>query len=443
MINREIAIFWFRRDLRLKDNHALLKALESGLDIMLIFIFDTNILDRLESKEDRRVDFIYTHICNIEKELSQTGTHLNIFYGDPFKIYSDLFKKHNIKEIYFNSDYEPYTITRDAAIGELASTYGVRVREFKDHIIFSPQEILKSDLTPYTVYTPYSKRWIEKISNSGKIDIFNSLDILNKEISRVISFEEYSIFPLEKTGFLHINNRDASESSISEIPVIDPNKISVYDKTRDYPSVDGTSRIGHHLRFGTISVREAVNRALDLNTVWLKELIWREFFISILYHFPKVEHSPFKPTFDNISWRNNYSEIELWFNGKTGYPLVDAGMRELNSTGYMHNRVRMATASFFTKHLLADWRIGEQYFASKLLDFELASNNGNWQWSAGCGCDAAPYFRVFNPTLQQSKFDPEFKYIKRWVPEFGTPDYPSPIVDHKYARERFLQQFKQ
>jgi len=382
-----INIFWFRRDLRTYDNTALSYALKAGKKVIPIFILDRNILDSLE-KDDKRVEFIRETLIKLQKELS-----LEVYYGFPLEIFSQLIDKYNIENVYTNHDYEPYAIRRDKRIRNFLEESRIGFHTYKDQVIFEKDEIVKEDGKPYTVFTPYSRKWLNKLAS--------------------IQFKKYKRLDLD---FL-----------------------DQYKDKRDHPAADGTSRLGIHLRFGTISIRQLVQQVKDVSPTFLNELIWREFFQSILWHFPDVVDHSFKSEYDRIPWRNNEKEFQAWCDGKTGYPIVDAGMRELNATGFMHNRVRMITASFLCKHLLIDWRWGEAYFAEKLLDFELASNNGNWQWAAGSGCDAAPYFRIFNPSLQAKKFDPENKYIRKWVPEFEEKTYPSPIVEHEMARKRCLE----
>lgn len=424
-----VAFFWFRRDLRLHDNAGLYHALTCGLPVQCVFIFDKNILDHLEDKNDRRVSFIHYHLCKINQELKKYGSRLITVYDTPENAWKTFIGQHNIKAVYTNHDYEPYAIRRDAAIEKILKVSGIAFHSFKDQVIFEKNEVAKDDGSPYTVFTPYWKKYLQLLDET-KWKAFPSENHLNK-----LSPDHWEkIIPLEKMGFKKSNGE------------IDPVLPSVsllknYGEKREFPSKGRTSGMSVHLRFGTVSIRQLVNLSINKSDRYVNELIWREFYMMILWHFPHVVHSAFKKEFDAIRWRSNEAEFERWCKGTTGYPMVDAGMRELNATGYMHNRVRMITASFLTKHLLIDWRWGEAYFASKLLDFELASNNGGWQWSAGCGTDAAPYFRIFNPHEQQKRFDPDFKYIRRWIPEYGTPDYPAPIVEHRFARQRCLEIF--
>ena len=426
----KLNLFWFRRDLRLIDNHGLYEALQSELPVLPIFIFDTEILNQLENKEDKRVDFIFQALEKLNEYLEKQGKSIQIFYGKPLEIYENLSQQYEIGNVFCNEDYEPYAIKRDQEIKDFLASKNINFYQLKDQIIFQKDEILKADGKPYTVYTPYSRQWLLKF-NDQNLEFFAS----EKKLDNLLNIEKHNI-TLEHIGFKKTNY-------LFESPKINLEILEKYHETRNLPTKE-TSQMSVHLRFGTISTRKLVKTACKLNdNTYLKELIWREFFMQILWHFPKVIHHSFKEKYDKISWENNEELFQKWCEGKTGYPIVDAGMRELNETGLMHNRVRMVCASFLTKHLLTDWRIGEAYFAEKLMDYDLSANNGNWQWSAGSGCDAAPYFRVFNPEEQQKKFDPKFIYIKKWVKEFGTSTYPKPIIEHKFARERALKRYKE
>ena len=427
----KVNIFWHRRDLRYIDNAGLYYALDSDHPVLPIFIFDTNILDELSDKSDARVTFIHDHISRLDETYRNNGSGLAVFHDSPLAVYKELLKKYEIVGVYTNRDYEPYAKKRDHEVEQLIQEKGAEFYSFKDQVIFEEGEIFTDQGEPYKVFTPYKNKWLDKFR---KI----SLDHFNSE-NKLQALYQGSINPmpsLEEIGF---------ERSSIEIPSssVQDNLIENYAVQRDIPAVNGTSRLGIHFRFGTISIRQKATRSLGLSDTWLNELIWREFYMMILAHYPHVVDSAFKPKYDHIPWSNNEEHFQKWCEGKTGYPIVDAGMRELNTTGYMHNRVRMIVASFLTKHLLIDWRWGERYFAEKLLDFELSSNNGGWQWAAGTGTDAQPYFRVFNPYSQQKKFDPELKYIKKWVPEFDTTKYPDPIVPHKEARQRAIDTYKE
>ena len=424
-----VNIHWFRRDLRLSDNRALNAALNADKPVRCIFIFDTDILEKLSERDDARVNFIHQELKNIDSELRRMGSSLHVFHGKPIEIWHMLASTGEIAEVFCNRDYEPYAIARDKAIFELLETKAIKMNGRKDHVIFEKSEVIKDDGKPYTVYTPYSKKWKARLHGEpAAIRIETAKGIFEQNVSG-------SIPSITQLGF--------SDNPKITIPSKEfPTEIvRKYHLQRDLPSQLGTSRLSIHLRFGTISIRKLVALALEHNEKWLNELIWRDFYHMILYHFPHCAEASFKPAYDQIEWLNDEQQFQLWCDGKTGYPIVDAGMRELNATGFMHNRVRMITASFLTKHLLINWKWGERYFASKLLDFDLASNVGGWQWAAGSGCDAAPYFRVFNPTLQTEKFDPELRYIKKWIPEFHH-HYCSPMVEHSFARNRAIATYK-
>ncbi|MEL6655783.1 MAG: deoxyribodipyrimidine photo-lyase [Bacteroidota bacterium] len=445
-MTKQISIMWLRRDLRLYDNAALYEALKGDYAVLPLFIFDRHILDELEERSDARVHFIHTVISELKAELQSKGSDLLVYYGKPEEVWPQVLADYNIAAVYTNRDYEPYARKRDVTIAEMLQKEAIPFHTFKDHVIFEEEEITKKAGGVYTVFTPYSRTWKAKLTE--RVEVVK-IDGEDREVSYY-----FKPFPTEK----YFNNFYVAEQSLgmpsladmnfrpSGIPIpptaVSRGLIRSYDKTRNFPAIEGTSRLGIHFRFGTISIREKAYRASLLNETFLNELIWRDFYSQILANFPRVAGDSFRPEYDFIEWRNDPTEFAAWCEGRTGYPIVDAGMRELNETGYMHNRVRMITASFLTKHLLIDWRWGETYFANKLLDFDLASNNGGWQWAAGSGTDAAPYFRIFNPTSQMDKFDKERKYIHRWVPEFGTADYPAPIVDHKLARERCLATYK-
>jgi len=429
-MKKKITIHWFRRDLRLDDNAALHHALMEHDNVLGLFIFDTEILDLLEEKNDARVTFILNCINQLNNTLIQYGSALLVKHGKPVEVWKTLIAEFDIEAVYINHDYEPYAIQRDENIKQLLSSNGVALHSYKDQVIFEKGEVVKDDGTPYTIFTPYSRKWKERL-NTTLLPAYP----VKKYTRHFFQTEPYDIPSLEELGFMPSDIKMPAAE-------IDEKLISNYHNTRDYPGIPGTSRLGVHLRFGTISIRTLVATAMQHNEKYLNELIWREFYQAILWFFPFVVTRSFKKEYDRIEWRNNEKEFEAWCAGKTGYPIVDAGMRELNATGYMHNRVRMIVASFLTKHLLIDWRWGEAWFAKKLLDYELASNNGGWQWAAGTGVDAAPYFRIFNPTAQAKKFDPQGIYIRRWVPEFEELRYTPTIVDHAFARERALRTYK-
>ena len=424
-----LVIFWFRRDLRLKDNAGLFHALKENNKVLPIFIYDKNTLDKL-NKSDHRLDFIEHSLKKLNDLLKKNDKSISIYYGKPVKVFSELIKKYNVSKVYSNKDYTPYSIKRDKKVEELLKVNNIVFNSFKDHVLFEKFEIVKNDNTPYKVYTPFSRKWLIKMSEN-KIDFFNSEKYIYK-------------FFNERGKFLTLKEIGFDKSKLNPLVLnLSSDTINNYEKTRNFPSVNGTSKIGIHLRFGTISTREMITKAeASKNKTFLKELVWREFFQQILFHYPHTLNKSFKPKYDRIEWLNNENQFKKWCSGQTGYPLVDAGMRELNQTGFMHNRVRMLVGSFLCKHLLIDWRWGEAYFAEKLYDYETASNVGNWQWVAGCGVDASPYFRIFNPHEQIKKFDKNLIYTKKWVPEFDSNQYVDPIVIHKQARERCLLTYK-
>jgi deoxyribodipyrimidine photo-lyase len=428
---RPITVFWFRRDLRLVDNNALFQALISGLNVLPVFIFDKNILKNLHS-DDRRVSFIYQAIRHMNQRLLPYKASIQVYYGKPVEVFEQLLSTFAVSFVFANHDYEPYAIQRDLEVKKVLAERGVLFRTYKDQVIFERNEVTKLSGEPYTVFTPFSHKWQEKLNqNKDSLHRWNSEDYL----FNIYGTDENHMVELAEIGF-------------DEIPDVfhpfelNKSSLETYTNTRDYPALNNTSRVSAHLRFGTVSIRQLVSSAIEINATWLNELIWREFFMQILWHYPHVVDQPFRAKYRYINWLNNEKDFDAWCSGYTGYPLVDAGMRELNETGFMHNRVRMVTASFLVKHLLINWQWGEAYFADKLLDFELSSNNGNWQWAAGSGCDAAPYFRIFNPVTQAEKFDPESIYINRWVPEYSTQSYFSPMVEHSFARTRCLAAYK-
>ena len=425
-----IALFWFRRDLRLDDNVGLSLALSKETHVLPIFIFDTDILRHLPP-DDARISFLFQQIENLNKVLGQSDKKIHVFHGKPIDVFREILRSNKVHAVYTNRDYEPYATTRDSEIKTLLKEWDICFSTFKDHVIFERDEILKSDGSPYRVYTPYSRTWLAAFSADKDLK-----DYSVESFEKFITLSSHHNPGLSDIGF-----------TPSKIAVPQPNTskeiIDQYEELRNIPSVAGTSKIGVQLRFGCVSVRKVVARAIQsTNQTFLKELIWREFFMQILWHFPHTANQSFKPQYDRIQWRNSPDDFQRWCDGETGYPFVDAGMKELNQTGFMHNRVRMLVGSFLCKHLLIDWRLGEAYFAQKLLDYEMASNVGNWQWVAGCGVDAAPYFRIFNPTAQIKKFDKNHDYIKKWVPNYLSDSYPNPIVDHQRARERCLEAYQ-
>ena len=419
----KISIFWFRRDLRLEDNIALYESISLKKNVLPIFIFDDDILNELPN-DDPRVNFIYQTLFDINLVLQKHDTSLLILKGKLEDVWSKLIQKYTIESVFINKDYEPYAIKRDQKLGEVLKSNGIELHSFKDQVVFEESEVVKANGEPYTVFTPFKRKWLA---------LYNPLTLKPKITFENFHQVNYPFPKKEELGF---------KSSSIYVKDFELSGVNTYAETRNFPILDSTSYLGPHLRFGTIGVRQIIAELNPSNEVFLSELIWREFFMQILFHFPKVVTGNFRPKYDGINWRNKEEDFDKWCRGQPGYPMVDAGMRQLNETGYMHNRVRMVTAGFLCKHLLIDWRLGEAYFAKKLLDFELSSNNGNWQWAAGTGCDAAPYFRIFNPIEQLKKFDKTQGYIKKWISELGTADYPEPMVEHKFARTRALEQYK-
>jgi deoxyribodipyrimidine photo-lyase len=426
----KVNIFWFRRDLRTDDNHGLFQALNSGLPVVPVFIFDPAILAQFPNPNDPRLTFIHRCLTELNREFEKYGSSLQVYFSSPEVVFRQLAAKYSIQNVFTNTDYEPAAIERDRKVEKLLQSLEIGFQTFKDQIIFHHNEVVKADGTPYTVFTPYSRKWKEKLAGE-EIQFYESEKLLS-QLKHMVS----GYFPeLTEIGYQPQNVKFPDK-------IFNQLLVENYAKMRDFPAENGTSRLGVHLRFGTISIRKLTLFARQYSEIFLNELIWRNFYMDIMWHFPHSAGKSFKPKYDFIPWRNNETEFECWCNGQTGYPIVDAGMRELNQTGFMHNRVRMVVASFLTKHLLIDWRWGEAYFAEKLLDYELASNNGGWQWASGSGCDAAPYFRVFSPDLQTKKFDPQLKYIRKWVPEFESFSYPKPIVDHAIARNRAIDTYR-
>lgn len=430
MSTSSISIFWFRRDLRLEDNAALYHALKSGLPVLAIFIFDTAILKKLENKTDPRVGFIHATLTQLQSDLQKLGSSLMVLHRTVLDTFKQITTTFEISAVYTNHDYEPYATKRDEEVDSFLKSKNINFLTFKDQVIFEKKEVMSDTGNPYKVYTPYKNKWLQKLS-----PFYLKPYPTEKYFNNFLKDMSFPLPSLESIGFVRSQIQIPTKSIRTAI-------LKEYDTRRNFPEQAATSLLGIHLRFGTVSIREIARIAQDTNAVWLSEFIWREFFMQLMFHFPYVVHEPFQRKYAHLAWRYDEKDFQLWCTGNTGYPLVDAGMRELNATGHMHNRVRMVVASFLTKHLLIDWRWGEAYFAARLLDFDLSANNGNWQWSAGTGADAQPFFRIFNPTLQQERFDPKYAYIKKWVPEYGTFSYVSPMIDHKFATERAKAAFK-
>jgi deoxyribodipyrimidine photo-lyase len=415
----------------LVDNAGLYHALKSNNPVLPIFIFDKNILDNLANSSDRRVGFIHAALEEMQAALTKIGSSLQVFYSTPEEVFEKMLKKYKIEKVFTNHDYEPYAIERDDVVADLLKTKTASLLTFKDQVIFEKDEVIKDDGKPYTVFTPYSRKWKTTFNE------FHFKAYPTEKYFKNFYRQAAQVIPsLAAMGFNNIDHSFPSKELNEQL-------VKKYQEQRDFPAVAGTSKLGVHLRFGTVSIRQIARQCMGLSETFLNELIWRDFYQMILWHFPHVgKGKAFKPAYDNIEWRRDKGEFEKWCKGQTGFPIVDAGMRELNATGFMHNRVRMIVASFLTKHLLLDWRLGESYFAEQLLDFDLAANNGGWQWAAGSGCDAAPYFRIFNPYLQTKKFDPQLEYINKWVPELNELNYPQPIVEHEFARKRCLKVYQ-
>ena len=431
-MNKDVSIFWFRRDLRLEDNVGLFHALSENENVLPIFIFDKNILDKLEDKYDRRVHFIHQALEKIQLELTKISSTLLVFNSTPKEIFNKLLIEYKVKRVYVNHDYEPYAQLRDAEILELLNQHHVEFKTYKDQCIFEKKEVVKDDGTPYTVFTPYSNKWKKNLSYLH----YKSYET-QKHFNHFFKQSPEELPSLSQLGFEETDIKLLPNKTVSE------ELIQKYKEQRDFPAIEGTSKLSVYLRFGLISIRGLVSKSINLSQTWLNELIWRDFYMMILSNFPHVAEHAFKSKYERIVWQNNEADFKKWCDGETGFPIVDAGMRELNATGFMHNRVRMIVSSFLIKDLLIDWRWGEAYFAKKLNDFDLSANNGGWQWASGSGCDSAPYFRVFNPSEQQKKFDPNFIYIKKWIPEYGSINYPAPIIDHAFARLRVIKLYKE
>jgi deoxyribodipyrimidine photo-lyase len=426
MNKQQVTFFWFRRDLRLEDNVGLFQALKSNYQVIPLFIFDDLILDSLP-KNDPRVNFIRDSLSKINSKLQDIGSSILIKRGKTIDVWNTLIQEYEVKEVFLNKDYEPYAIARDTSLCELLEENNVGHYSFKDQVIFEEKEITKADGLPYTIYTPYKNKWLAKYKSMEPVQELDASTLFSNFYKSDFTFPT-----LEQIGF---------EESPIKVKPHNLKFIKDYQDVRDYPALDQTSYLSPHLRFGTVSIRKLVNWAFHKNDVFLSELIWKEFFMQILFNFPKVVTHNFKSAYDGIQWRNDEVDFQRWCNGTTGYPMVDAGMRQLNETGYMHNRVRMVVASFLCKHLLIEWQRGEAYFAEKLLDYDLSANVGNWQWAAGTGCDAAPYFRVFNPEIQQKKFDKDGIYVRKWIKEFNL-GYGEPMVEHAMARDRAIATYK-
>lgn len=431
-MSEPLSLVWLRRDLRLHDNAALYHALKSGRQVVPVFIFDRVILDALDDRTDRRVEFLVQEINRLHEQLAKLGSTIIVRYGKPVDVWKALINEYTIGDVFANHDYEVYAKERDKAIGELLAENGIGFHTSKDQVIFERDEVLSGKKTPYTVFTPYSRKWKDTLT-----DFY-----LKSYPAEKYSHQFWQTAPLPVPTLNDMDFQPVNEPFPDR--VVSDKLLDTYKKTRDFPALPhSTSQLSIHLRFGTISIRELVRQAKEADDqTFLSELCWRDFYFQVLDHFPHVERNSFRREYDQIEWRNNEDEFDKWCRGETGYPIVDAGMRQLNTIGWMHNRVRMITASFLCKHLLIDWRWGEAYFGKKLRDYDLSANNGGWQWAAGSGTDAAPYFRVFNPSAQAQRFDPKNVYIREWVPEVDQPSYPKPMVDHAMARQRAIDTYR-
>jgi deoxyribodipyrimidine photo-lyase len=465
------ALMWFRRDLRAEDNAALSRALNEAAAVYCVFVFDSEILETLPSTCDRRVEFIWHSLVELKSSLRALGGDLNVLYGRARDVIPAFSLKHQIQAVYTNHDYEPVALDRDHDVAARVRAQPCDWNAFKDQVIFEKSEILNAEQRPYVVFTPYKKAWLAKLGR-GDLDPYP----VAERAKSLAPGDDRPMPELESIGFARTNfsQLDIAAGSAGAKRLFENflGRIGEYAKQRDFPAMAGPSRLSVHLRFGTISIRKLVRSAVELDAdtesragagTWLSELIWREFYFSILHHFPHVVGHAFRREYDNLAFDNNRSYFRRWRNAETGYPLVDAAMRQINSTGYMHNRLRMVSASFLVKDLHIDWRWGERYFAQHLNDFDLSANNGGWQWCASTGCDAQPYFRIFNPVTQSKKFDPRGVFIRSQLPELsGVPDkylhepwkmplqvqnasgcligknYPGPIVDHAAARKKTL-----
>jgi deoxyribodipyrimidine photo-lyase len=465
------ALVWFRRDLRAEDNVALSRALDEAGAVYCVFVFDTEILEALPDRNDRRVEFIWHSLVELKSALRALGGDLHVLHGRAREEIPAFALKHQIEAVYANHDYEPAALNRDRDVADHLGAQPCAWHTFKDQVIFEKAEILNAEQRPYVVFTPYKRAWLAKLGGRNT-DPYP----VAEHAAALASADAGPIPEFESIGFARTNlpQLDIAVGSAGANSQFQDflGRIGDYARARDYPAMAGPSRLSVHLRFGTISIRQLVRAAFELDadsenrdgaSTWLSELIWREFYFSILHHFPHVVGSAFRPEYDNLEWENNESHFRRWCNAETGYPLVDAAMRQINSTGYMHNRLRMVSASFLVKDLHIDWRWGERYFARHLNDFDLSANNGGWQWCASTGCDAQPYFRIFNPVTQSKKFDPQGTFIRSQIPELSdVPDkyvhepwkmppevqrasgcligqtYPGPIVDHAAARKKAL-----
>lgn len=447
-------ICWVRRDLRLHDHAALSAALKEG-ETTVVFVYDANILEKLEEKEDRRITFIMQSLKEMQKTLSDKGSDLVILIGKPEEEIPKFAKTHGAWGVFCNRDYEPYAKKRDKEVSEKLAEDGIEFFQYKDSVVFEAEQIRTGSGDVYKVFTPFKNNWLKHFEAQDKLLPEFPCDLKNLDKSHKKSaFDEARIYKKigfkECVPFLEGGTKAGQKQLKAFLKTVED-----YDHDRDFPAIHGTSLLSVYIRHGAISIREMVKAVSGLRSqgakTWLSELIWREFYQMLLDSYPEIEKEPFRPEYGKIKWLGKKEHFRAWCEGKTGFPIVDAAMRCLNETGRMHNRLRMITASFLCKILLYNWKDGEMYFAAKLLDYDLAANNGGWQWSASSGADAQPYFRIFNPWTQSKKFDEDGEFIKEWCPELADlsakdlhapildhKTYPTPIVDYKKNRERCL-----
>lgn len=458
------ALVWFRRDLRDDDHAALYHALKSARQVYCVFVFDTEILDGLSDRADRRVEFIWQSVRELQVSLEADGGGLAVLHGLARDELPAFAKRLEVQAVFANRDYEPSSIGRDVAVAADLRHSGIDFHLFKDQVVFEGDEVLSGEGRPYRIFTPYKNAWLSRLN-----PFFLKPYPVARYREALASPAAHAMPTLDAIGFMPTGLRHPAGMSGADRLLADfRDRIKSYKEAREFPAVKGTSFLSTHLRFGTVSVRSLARLAWEMGgagaETWLQELVWRDFYFMILQHNPRLAGGQcFKPEFDNIEWPGSEAHFDAWCEARTGFPLIDAAMRQLNQTGYMHNRLRMVTASFLVKDLLVDWRKGERYFAGKLLDFDFAANNGGWQWAASTGCDAQPWFRIFNPVTQSEKFDAEGNFIRKYVPELGACfakeihapwkisverrrelklDYPMPVVDHAEMREKALALYK-
>ncbi len=471
----DAALFWFRRDLRVTDNAGLYRALKAARRVFCVFVFDREILDALPSRRDRRVEFIHQSIAELKDSLRKLGGDLIVHHARADEAIPLLARELKVDAVFTNEDYEPMAIARDARVRESLREHDTGFHTFKDTVIFEKDEILTQAGGTYSVFTPYKNAWLKNLDDY-QLKPYPVATYAKHLAAPKMKLEMPSLaqlgFETTNLNSLGIAGGEAAAATLRDDFV---GRIDDYREARDFPAVRGVSYLSVHNRFGTISIRElaAIAHAETLRKknagaeTWLSELIWRDFYFQIIYHHPHAARSAFRPEYDAIRWPNDAALFAAWREARTGYPIIDAAMRQINESGYMHNRLRMIVASFLTKDLLIDWRYGEKYFADHLNDFDLSANNGGWQWAASTGCDAQPYFRIFNPVTQSERFDPKGKFIRRYLPELkDVPDkfihapwtlppleqqarglligrdYPAPVVDHALQRDKALTLYK-